>query len=337
MVIWVGDPREDGERRAPDWWAGWLAMQRSRPNCTPDGRPGPGHDGTEPLPARYRTATQQHEPRTARRRAQTASRDPVAWSGHVRASRPLPVRRRHCLVTGASSGIGRAVAERLIADGWTVTVLVRRDGGTGRDAHRRRATPPRRPTCRPPSTGAVDAAGRLHGLVCAAGLPPSGPWDDADHWADVLRVDLTAPYDAARLAWPGLVAARGARWCSWAASWAPAEGSARSPAYAAAKAGLEGLVPIARGHRRARRRARERRRAGCHRHPVRHGRLPAGRPSGRAARSDGHRRGGRGRRGAVAVRRDELRDRVPPGVSTADAAALSPRRSAAAAAARVRG
>jgi len=131
---------------------------------------------------------------------------------------------RHCLVTGASSGIGRAVAERLVADGWTVTVLVRRDeapagtrvvvGDAASPLDLERAI-----------AQAASSDGTLHGLVCAAGLPPSGPWDDTDHWADVLRVDLTAPYDAARLAWPALVA-----------------GSGRSPAYAAAKAGLEGLA-----------------------------------------------------------------------------------------------
>src|SRR6188472_491139 len=147
---------------------------------------------------------------------------------------------RHCLITGASSGIGRAVAARMVADGWTVTVLVRRDdaptgtqvviGDAAAIADLQRA---------------IDVAtgpdGRLQGLVCAAGLPPSGPWDDVDHWADVLRVDLTAPYDATRLAWPALVAAGGSVVLVGSIVGA-GEGSARSPAYAAAKAGLEGLA-----------------------------------------------------------------------------------------------
>ena len=102
---------------------------------------------------------------------------------------------RNCLVTGASSGIGRAVAARMVADGWTVTVLVRRDDApTGTQVVIGDAS------ATTDLQRAIEIAtgpdGRLQGLVCAAGLPPSGPWDDVDHWADVLRVDLTAPYDA---------------------------------------------------------------------------------------------------------------------------------------------
>lgn len=147
---------------------------------------------------------------------------------------------RRALVTGASSGIGRAVVERLLADGWRVTVLVRRPeapvgaevvvGDVREVADVERAV-----------THATGAHGSLDALVCAAGVPPSGPWDDPDHWADVLAVDLSAPFQAARLAWPALVAARGAVVLVGSIVGA-AEGSPRSPAYAAAKAGLEGLA-----------------------------------------------------------------------------------------------
>ncbi len=146
---------------------------------------------------------------------------------------------RHCLVTGASSGIGWAVAERLLADGWTVTALVRRP-----------VAPPGVRIVVGDATSvtdlqaaldrAADDAGALQGLVCAAGVPPSGPWDDADHWADTLRVDLTAPFDAVRLGWPRLVIGRASVVLIGSIVGA-AEGSLRSPAYAAAKAGLEGL------------------------------------------------------------------------------------------------
>ena len=132
------------------------------------------------------------------------------------------------------------MAERLLADGWAVTVLVRRDeapagtqvvvGDAASPADLERAV-----------DRAAGPGGALHGLVCAAGLPPSGPWDDTHHWADVLRVDLTAPYDAARLAWPALVTGAGSVVFVGSIVGA-AEGSGRSPAYAAAKAGLEGLA-----------------------------------------------------------------------------------------------
>jgi len=150
------------------------------------------------------------------------------------------VESRRCLVTGGSSGIGQATAGQLQADGWQVTSLSRRlhapEGTQGLAGDAADPTDLAR---------AVELAagpdGRLDGLVCAAGLPPSGPWDDPAHWAEIIRVDLTANWEAARLAWPSLQAGRGT--IVFVGSIAgSAEGSARSPAYAAAKAGVEGLA-----------------------------------------------------------------------------------------------
>ena len=60
------------------------------------------------------------------------------------------------------------------------------------------------------------------------------------HWDTVLRVDLTAAWQAARLAWPALRSAEGAV-VLLGSIVGSGEGSLRSPAYAAAKAGIEGL------------------------------------------------------------------------------------------------
>lgn len=150
-----------------------------------------------------------------------------------------PTEPRRCLVTGGSSGIGYAIAARLRDDGWSVTSLSRRalapegvgtltgDAADPADLERAIST-------------AAGAARRLGGLVCAAGLPPTGPWDDPGHWARIIRVDLTAAWEAARLAWPALRAGGGSV-VLLGSIVGSAEGSARSPAYAAAKAGLEGL------------------------------------------------------------------------------------------------
>jgi meso-butanediol dehydrogenase/(S,S)-butanediol dehydrogenase/diacetyl reductase len=146
---------------------------------------------------------------------------------------------RRCLVTGGSSGIGFAASSRLAADGWAVTSLSRRElappgvtavaGDAAEPADIERAL-----------TLASGPEEQLDGLVCAAGVPPSGPWDDPEHWAQVLRTDLTAAWQAARLAWPALRAAGGAV-VLLGSIVGSGEGSSRSPAYAAAKAGLEGL------------------------------------------------------------------------------------------------
>jgi meso-butanediol dehydrogenase/(S,S)-butanediol dehydrogenase/diacetyl reductase len=146
---------------------------------------------------------------------------------------------RRCLITGGSSGIGYATAARLVGDGWVVTSLSRREQAP--------------PGVRALAGDAADVAdleralglaagpsGRLDALVCAAGVPPTGPWDDPAHWHEILRVDLTAAWQAARLAWPLLAAASGAV-VLLGSIVGSGEGSSRSPAYAAAKAGLEGL------------------------------------------------------------------------------------------------
>jgi meso-butanediol dehydrogenase/(S,S)-butanediol dehydrogenase/diacetyl reductase len=147
------------------------------------------------------------------------------------------VTERTAIVTGAAAGIGRATAERLAADGWRVIGIDRRDaaidgfelivGDAGGASVLEAAV--------------AQCERHLDALVCSAGIPPSGPWDDHAHWDDVIAVDLAAPYEALRVCWPALVAARGSAVLVGSIVGA-AEGSLRSPAYAAAKAGLEGLA-----------------------------------------------------------------------------------------------
>jgi meso-butanediol dehydrogenase/(S,S)-butanediol dehydrogenase/diacetyl reductase len=144
---------------------------------------------------------------------------------------------RSAIVTGAAAGIGRATADLLIADGWHV-VGIDRSGGTisGGDLLIGDAGD---------ASVLADAVehcdGRVEALVCSAGIPPSGPWDSREHWDEVLSVDLTGPYEALRTCWPALVAARGSVVLVGSIV-GSVEGSLRSPAYAAAKAGLEGLA-----------------------------------------------------------------------------------------------
>ena len=145
-----------------------------------------------------------------------------------------------CLITGVASGIGAATATLLLADGWRVVGIdLADDAPAGVDLISGDAADP--DVIEQALRFGLGGDGRLTGLVCAAGVPPSGPWDDREHWSEVIRVDLTAPYEALRLTMPALAAAKGAAVLIGSIS-GPAEGSSRSPAYAAAKAGLEGLA-----------------------------------------------------------------------------------------------
>ncbi len=144
---------------------------------------------------------------------------------------------RSAIITGAAAGIGHATAARLVAHGWRVIGIDRTDAlldggellvGDAGDTDL--------------LTTAVDrCGGALDALVCCAGIPPSGPWDSRPHWDEVLAVDLSAPYEALRISMPALVAARGSVVLVGSIV-GSVEGSLRSPAYAAAKAGLEGLA-----------------------------------------------------------------------------------------------
>lgn len=150
---------------------------------------------------------------------------------------------RHvALVTGAASGIGRAIAQRLVADGWDVVAAdLRANGDT-----------PGTPvavdlTTRTGNRAAVDAAverfGRLDAVVANAGFQHVSPVDafDEDRWDALIALLLTSPFLLARAAWPHLQASDRARFVAIAS----VHGLVASPykaGYVAAKHGVVGLV-----------------------------------------------------------------------------------------------
>jgi 3-hydroxybutyrate dehydrogenase len=138
------------------------------------------------------------------------------------------------LVTGAASGIGQAIAERLAADGWQVHGVDVADGDlTTREANR----------------AVVDAAlerfGRLDAVVANAGFQHVAPVAEfpEERWDALVALLLTSPFLLAKYAWDALATSGDGRFLVVAS----VHGLVASPfkaGYVAAKHGVLGLVKV---------------------------------------------------------------------------------------------
>jgi 3-hydroxybutyrate dehydrogenase len=152
------------------------------------------------------------------------------------------VEARRVLVTGAASGIGRAIAERLVAGGARVLAVDLDPDADG----------PGEPfaadlTTREGNRAAVDAAlerlGGLDTVVANAGFQHVAPVAEfpEDRWDALIAVLLTSPFLLAKYAWGALAESGDGRFVAIAS----AHGLVASPykaAYVAAKHGVVGLV-----------------------------------------------------------------------------------------------
>ncbi len=149
---------------------------------------------------------------------------------------------RAALVTGAGSGIGRAIAARLEADGAAVLAVdldPPRDGpGVPLQADL---------TTREGNASAVAAAlerfGRLDVIVPNAGFQHVAPVDEfpEDRWDAMIALLLTSPFLLARAAWGALRDCGNGRFIAIASAHALVASPYKS-AYVAAKHGVLGLV-----------------------------------------------------------------------------------------------
>ena len=151
---------------------------------------------------------------------------------------------RTALVTGASGGLGQAIARALVRRGASVVLTARRaevleslaaeTGG--------RAVP-----CDLADRAALERlfeeAGAVDVLVANAGIPGSGPIDSfsLDEIDRALDVNLRAPMVLARLMCEGM-AARGGGQIVFVSSLSGKAGTAGSSVYAATKFGLRGFA-----------------------------------------------------------------------------------------------
>ncbi|HEY2320151.1 MAG TPA: SDR family NAD(P)-dependent oxidoreductase [Solirubrobacteraceae bacterium] len=149
---------------------------------------------------------------------------------------------RAALVTGAGSGIGRAVAARLERDGLDVLAVDLRpdpDGpGTPFEADLTDAAANEAAVA-----GALERFGRLDVIVAGAGIQHVAPIQEfpVERWETILALMLTSPFLLARHGWEALAASGAGRYIGIAS----AHGLVASPfkaAYVSAKHGLLGLV-----------------------------------------------------------------------------------------------
>lgn len=154
---------------------------------------------------------------------------------------------RHALVTGASRGIGAAIARVLAGQGARVTLIARDRHRLAPLAAELDAQAVACDVTDPIALGQAfaAAAGIQHVdiLINNAGGAESAPIarTDPDLWARMIALNLTAPFTASRLAIPAMVADGWGRVVN-VASTAGLKGYPYVSAYTAAKHGLVGLT-----------------------------------------------------------------------------------------------
>jgi 3-hydroxybutyrate dehydrogenase len=149
---------------------------------------------------------------------------------------------RSAIVTGAASGIGRAIAQRLTEDDFDVLAvdLEPADDGPG-VPHAADLT------TREGNRGAVDAAikafGRLDAIVPNAGFQHVAPIAEfpEERWDGLIAVLLTSPFLLARYGWEHLARGGDGRYIAIASAHALVASPFKA-GYVAAKHGVLGLV-----------------------------------------------------------------------------------------------
>ena len=159
------------------------------------------------------------------------------------------------IITGASSGIGRATAKLLAASGTTVVVAARRQdeldrlvseiSAAGGSAHAVVTDATSEGDVANLVAQTTDRYGRLDGVVAAAGiLGALGPITDLtlDQWTETINSNLTSVWLAARASIPAMLASGGGSFVSLSSFVGPNVAFAGTSPYGAAKAALIGLT-----------------------------------------------------------------------------------------------
>jgi NAD(P)-dependent dehydrogenase (short-subunit alcohol dehydrogenase family) len=156
---------------------------------------------------------------------------------------------KHVVVTGAGTGIGRAIARRLAHDGAVLT-LVARDRGRLEQTSAMLGSRTHVVSCDIRDRGKVEKAfaaaagalGPVHGLVAASGVGGPNEDGDDDRFDDLVLTNLNGTYYCCRSALHHLAPGPGARHLVVISSILARIAVPAYTGYSASKAGLLGLV-----------------------------------------------------------------------------------------------
>lgn len=161
---------------------------------------------------------------------------------------------KRALVTGASRGLGRAIAERLATAGADVAVHFQQERAGAEataaavEAAGRRGLLLQADLAEPAAVeGALESVaqewGGLDLVVNNAGRAPLLPWDSISpaEWSEAIAINLSGPFHVMRAALPLLRKAGGGAVVN-VGSVVSFNGGSFGPGYAASKAGLVGLT-----------------------------------------------------------------------------------------------
>lgn len=156
---------------------------------------------------------------------------------------------RVAIVTGGARGIGRAIAEKLDAEGATVAVADLNAAGAAETAGAlRRGMAVEVDVSDPDSVAAMakavlDRHGRVDVLVNDAAIVPFIPWAEVDlaHWRKLIDTNLTGVYLCTRAVWEPMREAGYGRIVNIASNTILA-GTPNMAAYVAAKGGVLGFT-----------------------------------------------------------------------------------------------
>ncbi|MDP9048966.1 MAG: SDR family oxidoreductase [Bacteroidota bacterium] len=152
------------------------------------------------------------------------------------------------LISGAGSGIGRAIAQKLSNDGHTCILL-------GRNVDHLKQTlttlqPGRHLSLRADITDKTSLSNAfaqlegisIDGLVANSGIGGENKWGDTDRWNSIIDTNLTGTYNFVNTFLPTLAGANSEKHILITSSVLARLGVANYSAYCASKAGLLGLM-----------------------------------------------------------------------------------------------